>query len=372
MKRILIIGAAYPYRGGLAAFNERLAFELIQMGHEVQLITFTVQYPRILFPGKSQFSDDPAPDLNITRWMHAFNPFNWFLVGRKIKAIKPDIIVCKFWLPAMAPCFGTILRMSKSNTTSLVSILDNVIPHEHRTGDRLFTKYFLSIIDRFIYMSHQVGEELKLFNQHKPAIFIPHPIYDNYGQRVSREIALTQLKLSDHFRYVLFFGFIREYKGLDLLYHSIHTLGNDLQNIKFIIAGEYYTDARPYESLVQDLNISDRLILRTNFISNNEVKYYFSAADIIVQPYKSATQSGIAQIAIHFSKPAIVTKVGGLHEIVYNGKTGYVVNPDANEIAQALRTFYSIPNFQEMEIEVSGEKEKYNWSHMAKGVLNEI
>ena len=372
MKKIIILGTAYPFRGGLAAFNERLAQELISLGHDVEIITFTVQYPSFLFPGKSQFSDDPAPDLKIKRWIHAFNPFNWLIAGKKIKNLKADIIICKFWLPIMGPCLGTVIRLSKHRQTEVVSILDNVIPHEKRLGDRAFTQYFVSSVDRFIYMSQQVGLDLKLFNQSKPALYIPHPIYDNYGTPVTKKDALQKLSLNPTLRYVLFFGFIRDYKGLDLLYQAIDILKKKLPDVRYIIAGEYYTNAEPYEKLINELDIASFLILHTHFISNEDVKYYFGACDLVVQPYKSATQSGIAQIAIHFKKPTVVTKVGGLHEIIENGKSGYVVEPNKDEIANAINSFFQISDHSSFEQEVGKAQAKYSWSNMAMAVLKSV
>ncbi len=370
-KKIVIIGTAYPFRGGLAAFNERLAQQFIDSGHQVDLITFTVQYPEFLFPGKSQYSEDPAPPLNIKRWIHSFNPINWFIAGIKIRKLKADIIICKYWLPLLGPCFGTILWLVKRKQTTIISVLDNIIPHEHRPGDELFTRFFVSMVDRFIYMSHEVGKDLKKFVPRKMATYVPHPIYDHFGKEVSRPDAIHHLKLNDDTRYVLFFGFIRDYKGLDLLYDAIGLLKAQLPQVKFIIAGEYYTDPAPYEKQIQSLAIEDKLIVRTNFISNEEVKFYFSACDVVVQPYKTATQSGIAQIALHFTKPAIVTKVGGLHEMVQDGKTGFVVEPNALDIANAIIRFYSMENHDAMIAAIHNLKDSYDWRHMAEAILSD-
>jgi len=369
MKRIVILGTAYPFRGGLAAFNERLAEELIQMGHQVDVVTFTVQYPSMLFPGKSQFSNDPPPPLRIYRWLHSFNPLNWIITGWKIRKLKPDLIICKFWLPIMGPSLGTVIRIAKSKNTQVISILDNVIPHEKRMGDSIFIRYFLNSVDRFIYMSKSVGSDLQQFEQSKPAQLIPHPIYDNYGTAVSKEEALQYLQFDPAFRYVLFFGFIRDYKGLDLLFDAIALLPDTYAHLKFIIAGEFYTEAAPYEDQINRLGIRDRLIMHTHFISNDLVKYYFCASDLVVQPYKSATQSGIAQIAIHFNKPTVVTRVGGLHEIIEHQKSGYVVDVTPQAIAEAIKDYFGRTDhklfFDSLEI----TKSNYSWNRMAQAVL---
>ncbi len=367
--KIVILGTAYPFRGGLSAFNERLAQELMKMGHQVQIITFTIQYPSFLFPGKSQMSEDPAPPLEIHRWIHSFNPLNWIVTGKKIKKLQPDIIICKYWLPIMGPCFGTILRLAKCSNTQVISILDNIIPHEKRPGDYLFTRYFVRAVDRFIYMSRQVGDDLMTFDPIKPAQFIPHPIYDNYGEGVDQKMALQKLALDDSYRYVLFFGFIRDYKGLDLLYEAIAILKSTCTKVKFIIAGEYYTDPTPYHQLIEKLDIESALVQHTHFISNEDVKYYFSACDLVVQPYKSATQSGIAQIAIHFKKPTVVTKVGGLHEIIEDQVSGYVVEPNKEEIAKAIQAFFNHPNPKLFDSAITKVQARYAWSAMADAVV---
>ena len=362
--KIIILGTAYPYRGGLAAFNERLAREFQNQGHEVEIYTFTHQYPDFLFPGKTQYSTEPAPEnLKIVRKVHSYNPFNWFKVGREIARKKPDLMITKFWLPFMAPCFGTIARMVRKNKhTRLISILDNVIPHEHRIGDKLFARYFIRPTDGFVAMSKSVLADLRLFTQDKPAVFCPHPLYDHYGERLPRETALSLLNLSPDSRYVLFFGFIRAYKGLDLLLEAFADERFKAANIKLLVAGEFYGDPAPYLNKIKELQIEDRVVLCTDFIPDSEVNRYFSAADIVAQPYKTATQSGVTQIAFHFEKPMLVTNVGGLPEIVPDGKIGYVVEPDSKQIADALIRYFEENKQAEFEANIVGEKQKYLWS----------
>ena len=368
--KIIILGTAYPYRGGLSAFNERIAYEFQSQGHEVEIYTFTHQYPDFLFPGKTQYSTEPAPEnLKIVRKVHSYNPFNWFKVGHEIKRKKPDLMITKFWLPFMAPCFGTIARIVKRNKhTRLISILDNVIPHEHRPGDKMFVRYFIRPTDGFVAMSKSVLEDLRLFTETKPAVFSPHPLYDHYGERLSREDALSMLKLSPDFRYVLFFGFIRAYKGLDLLLESFADTRLQDAGVKLLVAGEFYGDPEPYLKQIKDLQIEDRVVLCTDFIPDSEVNRYFSAADIVAQPYKTATQSGVTQIAFHFEKPMLVTNVGGLPEIVPDGKIGYVTEPDSKQIADALCKFFEEHHQEEFEKNIVEEKQKYAWSTFTEAI----
>ncbi len=369
--KIIFIGAAHPFRGGLATFNERLSRELISMGHEVELYTFTVQYPSFLFPGKSQFTDAPAPEgLKIFRKINSINPLNWILVGNEIRKKKPDLLLFKFWLPLMGPCFGTIARRAKKNQhTKVISILDNVIPHEKRIGDIAFTKYFLNACDGFVTMSDTVSDDLKKFVPSKSAIQNPHPLYDNFGEAIPLEEAKRQLNLAQEFHYLLFFGFIRKYKGLDLLLEAFDDERLKKFSLKLIVAGEFYEDAKPYHELISKLHLQERVILKTDFIAEEEVKKYFSAADVIVQPYRSATQSGVTQIAYQFNKPMIVTNVGGLPQLVPNGKVGLCVAPDAKAIADAIFNFFE-NNLQQKFLEgIREEKKKFSWTTFAENIL---
>ena len=375
--KIIILGTAYPYRGGLSAFNERMAREYQRMGHEVEIYTFTLQYPGFLFPGKTQYSDEPAPeDLRIFRKVNSCNPFNWIKVGNEIRRKKPDLMITKFWLPFMGPCFGTIARRVRKNRhTKLISILDNVIPHEHRIGDKMFARYFIRPTDGFVAMSKSVLQDLRLFTQSKPARFCPHPLYDHYGERLPKAEALKLLSLDPGCRYVLFFGFIRAYKGLDLLLEAFADSRLKDLNVKLIVAGEFYGDPQPYLEQIKRLGIGDRVVLATDFIPDHEVNRYFGACDIVAQPYKSATQSGVTQIAFHFEKPMLVTDVGGLAEIVPHGKIGYVVAPDAHDIADALVSYFENQCEEAFTQGVREEKRKYAWSSMTEaieGLMQEI
>lgn len=367
---IIIIGTAYPYRGGLSAFNERIAYEYQNNGHNVEIYTFTHQYPDFLFPGKTQYSTEPAPEgLNIVRKVHSYNPFNWIKVGREIRRKRPDLVLIKFWLPFMSPCFGTIARIIRRNKhTRIVSILDNVIPHEHRIGDKMFVRYFLRPVDGFVAMSKSVLNDLRLFTKDKPAEFCPHPLYDHYGQRLGRDEALQLLNLDTSCRYVLFFGFIRTYKGLDLLLDAFADPWLRQSDVKLIVAGEFYGDSSPYLSQIEQLGIADKVVLCTDFIPDSEVNRYFSAADIVAQPYKTATQSGVTQIAFHFEKSMLVTNVGGLAEIVPDSKIGYVVEPDKEQIAKALRKFFEENKREEFERNIVEEKQKYSWSRFTEAI----
>lgn len=369
-KKLIILGTSWPFRGGLSAYNERLATEYQNLGYEVIIYTFTVQYPGFLFPGKTQMADWDAPaHLDIRQEVSSVNPLTWFRVGRKIRREKPDLLIIKYWLPFMGPCFGTIARRAKKNRfTKIVSILDNIIPHEKRPGDRLFTRYFIKPVDAFVAMSDAVLQDTKQFDTRKPRGFCPHPLFDNFGEKVDKMEAKKHLGLDPKYNYALFFGFIRDYKGLDLVLKAYgHEALKGSKN-KLLVAGEFYADEEKYLSIISDKGIEDQVVLKTDFIPDSEVRYYFSATDLVVQPYKTATQSGISQIAYHFDKPMIVTNVGGLPEIVPDGKVGFVVDTDEHAIARAIDRFYSENLEQKFSDGARIEKEKYSWKRMVETI----
>ena len=368
-KKIVMISPVHPLRGGIAASTERLARELQNSGHEVVIYSFSLQYPGFLFPGKTQYSDDPEPeDLTIKTRINSINPFNWIKVGFEIRALKADIIITRFWLPFMAPSIGTICRIAKSKNTRVISIADNVIPHEKRPGDDSLTAYFIGSTDGFVVMSKSVETDIRQFNQTKPVTYIPHPVYDNYGEKMPRALALKYLNLSPDFHYLLFFGFIRDYKGLDLLLQAMADPRIKKLPLKLIIAGEYYGNQDYYEEIIRVLEIENQLVLKTDYIPTEEVRFYFSAADLVVQPYKSATQSGISQLAYHFEKPMVVTNVGGLPEIVPHGKAGYVVETDASQIADSIFDFFQNKRAASFAATVATEKKRFSWQNMVQGI----
>ena len=368
--KIVILGTAWPYRGGLAVYNERLAREFAAEGNDVTIYTFTLQYPSFLFPGKTQYSTEPAPsDLKIVRSLNSINPLSWGKTGRAIRALQPDILIIKFWLPFMAPCLGRVARIVKrGGKTKVVSILDNIIPHEHRPGDRLFGRYFTRSVDGFVAMSDSVLEDLNQFDTVKPRVFCRHPLYDNFGAKASREEALKFLGLDPKQRYMLFFGLIRDYKGLDLLLKAYADSRFRKMNVKLIVAGEFYSGSEKYFEMEKELGLEGMIVWKSDFVPDSEVRYCFGAADIIVQPYKTATQSGVTQIAYHFEKPMLVTNVGGLAEIVPDGKVGYVVEPDSAQIADALVDFFENSRQEQFTEGILTEKKQYAWSNMTRSV----
>jgi len=269
--------------------------------------------------------------------------------------------------------------VKKNKHTKVVCIADNIIPHEKRFGDKPFTKYFVKPVDAFVTMSEKVMQDLQLFAKGKPAKFVPHPLYDNFGEKISKEearkqlaVGSGQLAMGSKQRIILFFGFIRKYKGLDLLLDAMKILKEKSStlptaNCQLLIAGEFYEDRKPYDEQIERLGIKDRLILHTDFIPDSEVKYYLCAADVVVQPYRSATQSGVTPLAYHFEIPMVVTNVGGLPDLVPDNKVGLVSEPNAEALAEKIIEYfekgenYFIPQLIE-------EKKKFSWSNMTRTI----
>lgn len=368
--KVVILGSAHPLRGGLAAYNERLAREFIRQGHSVVIYTFSLQYPDFLFPGTTQYSDQPAPDdLYIHVRVNSINPLNWWSVGHEIKKLNADLLIIKYWLPFMAPCLGTIAHIAHGNKkTRVVSIIDNIIPHEKRIGDFALSRYFAGAVDGFIAQSRSVLDDLNKFDSSKPKVFSPHPLYDNFGPIVNKAEAIEKLGLQMNGLYILFFGFIRDYKGLDLLLRAMADPRVQETGAELIVAGEFYNNAQPYLDLIDELGIRDRVILRTDFIPDDMVRYYFCAADMVVQPYKHATQSGVTQICYHFNRPMLVTNVGGLPEIVPHNRVGYVCEPEPDAIAAALGQFYTEHKEYLFSENIKSEKLKYTWQAMTDNI----
>jgi len=373
--KITILGTAHPYRGGLATFNERLAKQFQDEGHKVEVMTFTLQYPSFLFPGKTQFTSDPAPTgLSITRRLNSCNPLNWIKLGKQIRKAAPDLLICSYWMAFFAPAYGTICRMAKKNgKTRCVALVHNMFPHEKSILDKFFAPYFVKSQYGFVTLSESVANDIRslippsLEGRVKVGF---HPIYDHYGTQMDKDEACQILGLDAHLNYMLFFGLVRAYKGLDLLLEALEKVKDTEPNLRLLIAGEFYEDEAKYRQMIKNFGIEDQVIIRNEFIPDSDLRKYFGAADLIVQPYKSATQSGVTQVAFHFEKPMLVTNVGGLGEIVHHGKMGYAVNPDSQDIAEAIEDYYMQNRQASFTKYLITEKGKYAWNKMTAAFLN--
>jgi glycosyltransferase involved in cell wall biosynthesis len=369
-KKVLIVGPAWPLRGGLATYNERLCRVFLENGFECEILSFSLQYPKLLFPGKTQFSSDPKPnDIVIHSKINSINPLNWWQVGTALVKKKYDLVVFRYWMSFMAPSFGYIARKLAASGARVVAITDNIVPHEKRFFDKPFTNYFLNSCQGFLAMSKKVQQQAKALQPNKKVAYVPHPMYDMFGPKTEKQAAKRAIGLNEEVNYLLFFGFIRKYKGLQLLLSSFHRFNPKKYNVKLIIAGEFYEDAKPYLDQIKQLELEDCIELRTDFIPNGEVGKYFSAADMVVQTYTSATQSGVTQIAYFYDKPMLVTNVGGLAELVPAGKVGYVCEQNEAEIVAALVDFYEHKREVDFAQGVAEEKLKFTWDYLLKALL---
>jgi glycosyltransferase involved in cell wall biosynthesis len=370
-KKIMILGPAWTLRGGIADFDELLCQALLDAGHDCRIISFSLQYPRLFFPGTTQFSEkeNPPEGITIETKINSVNPFNWFSVGNYIKREAPDFILIRYWLPFMGPSLGTIARrVRKNKKTKVIAIVDNAIPHERRPGDKMFSLYFLKSCDGYLTLSRKVLADLEQFTDSTAKLYTEHPLYTSFGLPVEKIKARHHLQLEENGKYLLFFGLIRRYKGLDLLLEALGDERVKKLDVKLIVAGEYYEDSLYYEEIIERHHLKNRVVLHTRFIPNEEVKWYFSACDLVTQTYHTATQSGVAKIALQFDKPSLVTNVGGLGEIIIHGKSGYVVEPEVKAVADCIVDYYENNREESFVNETIEEKKKYGWDVMVDSI----
>jgi D-inositol-3-phosphate glycosyltransferase len=366
--KFVLVGTAYPHRGGIAHFVHLLAHTLTARGHDVSILSFSRQYPSILFPGTSQDDDGPPPDppLDIHPLIDTINPLSWGKAARWAAARKPDLTVFKYWMPFFAPGYDAIVRhLNRKQVGRTCFLLDNVIPHEPRPGDRWLTKRVLEKVDRFIAQSAVVRDDLLKFRPDAVYRDVPHPVYSSFPPGHAREEARARLGVKQK-QVILFFGFIRGYKGLMNLIRSMPHIDSDTA---LLIGGEFYEDDKPYKAEVARLGLADRVTWHDRYIPNEEVGDFFNAADAVVLPYQSATQSGIIQIAMNYGTPIITTNVGGLAEVVKDGAMGYVVPPENPEaLATAVNRFFREEKREAFSAAVVTERERYSWTPMAEAL----
>lgn len=366
---IAYLSTFHPYRGGIAQFNARLSREWERGGHLVSPFTFTRQYPDLLFPGKTQLvtADDAADAIPSKRVLDSIGPWTWPGAARKVMATRPDLLVMKYWMSFFGPSLGHVAGAVKRRGVKTLTILDNVLPHERRFFDKPFTNYFLKQNFGFVAMSEKVKGDLLSLRPDAPVVLLPHPLYDHFGARMDTTSARQQLGVPKDAKVALFFGFIRQYKGLDLLIEAIAMLPPDHW---LVIAGEPYGDMTAIQALISKPGVRERVVDRIRYIPDNEVPLYFSAADVVVLPYRNATQSGITAIAQHFEVPVIATDVGGLKELVAHERTGLIVpTADPAAIAASIQAFFNGGMAAAMRANIAALKQELSWERFAKEVL---
>ena len=365
---IVIVGTAYPLRGGIAHFNA-LLYKHLSTRHHVEIVTFSRQYPGIFFPGKTQDeTGGPENALPSEQLIDSINPWTWYSAAKAIARKKPDLLIFKYWMPFFGPCLGTIARLVRRWTgAKIIFICDNIIPHERRVGDRAFTRYAFGGVDAFIVQSGAVEKDLKEFMPGARYAFVPHPVYEIFGSAIPKSEARATLGLKDE-RVILFFGYVRRYKGLHILLDAMPGILKTLR-VRLLVVGEFYDDEKKYRQQIEANQLESDVAVYSSYVPNEEVGRYFSAADVVVLPYVSATQSGIVQIAYQFDKPVIATDVGGLSEVVLNNRTGYIVKPESPEdVAGAVARFYQEGREEEFVRNIREEKKKYSWENLVHAI----
>ena len=369
--KCVIIGPAFPLRGGIAQLNESLARQLTAMGVQTSIYSFSLQYPEFLFPGKTQkeVGTRTIEGMSVYSTINSIAPWTWRTTAKRIVDEKPDIIIVRFWIPFMAPCLAYIARYAWGRLdVPVVGLLDNVVPHEHRLGDRMLTQMFLNSCKYFVVMSSSVKADLASFNRTRPRKLLYHPVYDHFGEKLSMEEARKHLCLSMDDKVILFFGLVRNYKGLDILLEAVAKMPQR-EHVKVLVAGEFYEDKAHCLSIIKTHGLENNVIIRDEFIPEDEVKYYFCASNIVAQPYRTATQSGVTQIAYHFETPMLVTDVGGLAEIVPNKVVGYVCKPEPQVISEQLSLFLSGNDEEKFRSHLPQEKLRFEWKNFANEMV---
>lgn len=366
--KISIFSTFYPYRGGIAQFSS-LLFRSLEKKSTIQPITFKRQYPNFLFPGKTQFvtKEDKADKIEAIRTLDSINPISYFRTAKEINKQKPDVYISNYWMTFFGPALGIISRLLNKNIKQ-IAVLHNVIPHEKKFFDKAFTNYFLKKTDGFIVMSDSVLKDLLKLKPEAKYTRIDHPVYNHFGEKIDQEKALNKLGLDSTKKTLLFFGFIREYKGLDLLLKAFELLGNDYQ---LLIAGEIYGDFSKYEELINASKKQKDIHLFTDYISDNEVPLFFSASDVCILPYKSATQSGITAISNHFCLPIIATDVGGLKETIINKETGLIVEKvNEKEISKVIKTYFDKDYKNQFSQKIALQNKVNSWDNFAEKLIH--
>jgi len=370
-QRIVLVGPMYPFRGGIAHLSERMATGFVERGYHVSAITFTRQYPNFLFPGKTQYETQAVPDraVDAERLIDSLNPFSWWKASRRIQEMEPDIVIFRYWLPFFAPAFGTIARLLSYRGIKSIAVVDNALPHERRLGDIALGGYFFRAIKGCVVMSSSVGKDIDSMNLSCPKVYAPHPLYDSFGAPSDPVKAREKLQIDHDAPVVLFFGFIRRYKGLHILIESISEIKEILPNIRVLVAGEFYEDEAFCKVQVKDLGLSDQIRFFDHYIPKDDVAGYFAAADVVVQPYLSATQSGVAQVAYHFEVPVITTDVGGLAEVVAHEEAGLIVPPnDFEALTHAIKRFFLEEMKDKLTKGVQSQKGQFGWDRLLDAI----
>lgn len=373
-KRLVIIGPFPPYRGGIAHFTQAMSEGLHARGHDVRAVSFSRQYPSVLFPGTTQFepgrtsasrtSAEAAP-----RLISTLNPLSWLRAARHSARQRPDVALVQYWMPFFAPALGVIAWWLRRRGVRVIGVVHNALPHERRPGDRLLSRFFLRACNGLVVLSKAVEDDVRRLGVTAPVRRAEHPVFAHFGEALPKAQARRLLDVPAGAPVLLFFGFIRRYKGLHVLLDAMPEVIERLPDVRLVVAGEFYDDPAPYHAQIRRHGLGDHVLLRPDYIPQDEVARYFSAADVVVQPYLSATQSGIASIAFHFGRPLIVTDVGGLAEVVPHEEAGLVVPPDdASTLAATIVRFFEEDLGEKLTEGVRQARQNHSWDRLYEAV----
>jgi len=366
--KIAYLSSFYPLRGGIAQFNAAL-YRAFEKEHQIKAFTFSRQYPNLLFPGKTQYVEkgDNADIIPSTAVLDTINPLSYYSTAKKILDFKPELLISKFWMPFFAPSLGMVAKSLKKKGVKNICIVDNILPHEPKPFDRALINFYVRQQDGFIVMTEQVKNDLLSVKHNAKYSLFPHPLYDHFPKKIEKVTARKELGISNEKKVLLFFGFIRSYKGLDLLVDTLKKLDGSYH---LIIAGEDYGTYSSISKQIKELNIENKVTQIVKYISDAEVPAIFSAADVLVLPYKSGTQSGIVGISYHYDLPVIATDVGGLKEMLAPYSTGLIVEkPDSDLIKEKIKMYFENNLYTEFSKNITNYKKKYNWQNLSKAII---
>jgi glycosyltransferase involved in cell wall biosynthesis len=370
-RHLAVVGPVHPYRGGIAHFTEMTVEVLRRRGHQVDVVSFRRQYPELLFPGKTQFETEGRSDaVTGPRLIDTINPLSWLQAARYLQRQQPDAVVFQYWMPFFAPAYGVVARMLRWGGIPSLAVVHNALPHERHVGDAWLSRFFLQAAAGFVVMSDAVRDELRPLRRPEATVHqIEHPVYERFGDAVPQDEARAALDLPPDAPVILFFGFVRAYKGLHVLLKALPQVLEQVPDLHLLIAGEPYDDPARYRRIIEKSDLGEHVHWHDRYIPSGEVPRFFGAADLVVQPYVDATQSGVAQIAFHFEKPMVVTDVGGLAEVIPHEEAGFVVPPEAPDaLADAVTRFFADDWADRLTEGVRRQKKRFAPERLAEAV----
>jgi glycosyltransferase involved in cell wall biosynthesis len=366
--RIVVIGPYYPYRGGISDTNQELCETLKKLGHSVEVISFKLQYPSLLFPGKTQYyNKESNQKIKSKRIINSINPFNWINTSRSINDLNPELVISSYWTSFLAPCLFFINR-GINKKIQKIGLIHNTYPHEKNFLQKDLFKLYLRSIDKYVTLSKNVFDQIKKITKFKKGISLFHPVPKKFGKPIKKEIALKQIGLKKGYKYLLFFGLIRKYKGLEILIQSMNEIIKEKKDIKLLIVGENYESTEKYKKMISQNNLNNNISLINKFIPEDEIKYWFSSSELIIQPYKKASQSGVTPLAFKFEIPTVCTNIGGLSEYISNKKDGFLCEPNSKDLAKNILLALN-SDLNLIKKEIKNKKEKLTWDQFISKLL---